>query len=210
MPDKNSQAKLSGELESVIERKVGEAFKKRLSELQGKVRWFLYGLGLLVIVLIANGLMSRHSLIALIHDQVFGFEETLDEAMREHVAVSYNNHFWLGVKEGFDQIQSISFYASKAQTVEAMVHILHSGTGRLLKINIRLDDTTEPIWDGTNDLAYARLSLSESIRNTLHQMDRPQNVHELRFEIEDVGERTNDRVFVRSLINVYGREINPK
>ncbi len=40
------------------------------------------------------------------------------------MAVSYNNQFWLGTEEGFDQIQSVSFYANKAQKADALVHIL--------------------------------------------------------------------------------------
>ncbi|MCZ6760576.1 MAG: hypothetical protein O7D29_09435 [Gemmatimonadetes bacterium] len=63
MSTKNSRASPPQNLESLIETKVEESLKKKLDELWGKVRWFIWGLGLLVILLTGSGLMSGRSLL---------------------------------------------------------------------------------------------------------------------------------------------------
>ncbi len=63
MSTKNSRASPPQNLESLIETKVEESLKKKLDELWGKVRWFIWGLGLLVILLTGSVLISERSLL---------------------------------------------------------------------------------------------------------------------------------------------------
>jgi hypothetical protein len=196
-------------LQQLVENKVNEALDRKVADFRGKLRWFLLGLGLLIILLIANGLMSERAIITLLHDQVFGiendFEGSLGKALEERISVSYNNHFWLGTASDLDRAQYISFYAGESQLVEANVEILHHGSGRPLEVAMRLGD--QEILSGSQDYTLNRIDLSDYLDAHSHH-GLPGNVHKLRFELvrEDVGEPTDDRVFVGCLINVIGME----
>ncbi len=74
-------------------------------------------------------------------------------------------------------------------------------------IRIWLDESRDAtIWEGVNELRYAEFNITEDIRSNVHQMERPENVHELHFELVDQSGEGSDKIIIKSLINVIGRE----
>ncbi|NIM51297.1 MAG: hypothetical protein GTO22_18940 [Gemmatimonadales bacterium] len=199
---------LPPELEAAIAKRAEAAVEAKLASYRKAAKWYLLGLGSLVIFLLAFGLISKQSLLRLGHDWVFGFEKSLDQVLHERVAVSYSNGFWLGTLEGDLPAQSVVFYAADGQEVMAIVEIQHQGTGELLEVAISLEGESDPIYTTAQDERSLPVKVSEWMTAHSHEhfvQSRPENVHVLVFSVPDAVE-TQDRVFVRSLITVSGLE----
>jgi hypothetical protein len=201
-PD-NSRPRSDPQVEGLVAEMVDAAVKKKVAEYKRVSLAFLAGVGVLFTVLIGSGLVSERSLILRLHDEIFGFESNLDRALSSNVAVSYSNEYWIGTHEDLARYQSVRFYADTTQRVQALIDIVHSGTGRKQIVAITVDtkriwydsaDTTK-VFDLTHDLLFER-DIS----------DRRDPVHQLTFAIVEGQGETGDRVLVRSLINVLGRE----
>lgn len=204
MPDDGPDLSQPAEVRRYIGETVGAQVEAKLRYYRRILYAFLGGLGLIVAVLVGTGLVSERSLIEIVHDQIFGFERSLDDALSGSVAVSYNNQFWLGTAPGDDQVQSITFYADTTQEVEALVDISHVGTGRPLEVTITLDEAPASIWSKATDL-HERLDITKAMRGHDHLIARDVNVHRLTFGVQE-GAPTEDRVFVSALVNVRGRD----
>ncbi len=189
-------------IDETVTRRVDAAIAERARQTRKVVQAFLLGLGILVVFLIANGLLSRRSLLVLLHDQIFGYESSVSDMLDRRLSVAYSNHFWLTIS---DPKQSISFYAHPSQHVEARIGITHQGATDRHNVRVFLDESDDALYDDSEDRGYYHLDLDDAIRAHRHQGERPENVHELIFEIDETG--TENSVFLRCLITVRGLEL---
>lgn len=195
-----SDSSLPEGFEAVIQRRVKDAVEAKVGEYRKIIRAFLLGFGLLIVFLAANRLLSTESLIVLLHDQVFGFDSQLRQAMSKTVNFSYSNQFWLDTK---DPVQFMPFYANKTQRAVSLIEIKHMGTGEPASVSIHLDDTS--IWEGIDSFDSRLEDLTERIQKPAH-LARGENVHILMFRVDGRPEHVGDKVFVRVLTNIIGLE----
>jgi hypothetical protein len=196
---------LPGGVEGLIRERVEAVFAAKLAEYKRVGYAFLLGLGLVFSVLIGDGLLSKHSLLVFLHDEVFGgFEKNLASAMARSVNFSYSNQFWL---DKTTSTQFVTFYADKAQNVNALIEIKHSGGGQTRKVTIKLDNNEkEKIWDSDQDLDLKPIDLTSLVRGPCNFCDAP-NVHHLTFSLD--GSAAGDIVSFKVLLNVLGMEALP-
>ena len=189
-----------------IDESVKHAVERKVAEYKRLAQAFSLGLGALIGFLIAQNFISSESLLVFIHDQLFGFEASLDRAMAKNIAVSYNNQFVLGDHPDLETTQSIAFFAKSPQRVEAWVRLTHFGVGEQRNVTIWLDDARDdPILSNDRDLEFSPTELTNILDDRRHHLGRPTHVHFLNFDVaEDI--ETDDKVFVHVLINVLGRE----
>lgn len=167
---------------------------------------FLLGFTGLIIVLVANQLVSRQSLLVFIHDQLFGSERSLREAIDKSVALSYSEQFTLGTD---DPVQYVSFYANETQKVIALVDVKHYGTGNRNKVLIKLDQMDELLYDKVDDLDFQKVDLTERVRKIGHFTSGAEHVHTLTFQLDPETRNPKDHTNIRLLANVVGLESNP-
>ena len=207
MPDATNNHDMSGNLEKLVDEKVSKAFEARQKEFRSRAKAFIAGLTIFIVFLVGFGFLTKKQVVVLLIDAVYPFEERLSNALAQEVAVSYNNVFWLGTAEELDKTQSISFYCSSSQDVKLQLLVQHIGSGEPVMIRIWLDESRDAtIWEGVNELRYAEFNITEDVRSNVHQMERPENVHELHFELVDQSGESSDKIIIKSLINVIGRE----
>ena len=187
------------EIESAVAQRVHVALDAKIAEYRKILYAFFLGLGLFVLLITGNYLISNQSLLVMVHDTIFGSSQDLDDALRNSVAVSYSNHFWMSDSDGVEQ--SIAFYAAESQTVVASIEIKHTGIGASYRVIASLDDIR--IFTEREDYTD-ELTLNHFIEES--RFERPNKVRRLIFSIDDEGESTEDRVLVRVLINVRGLE----
>lgn len=183
----------AGQIRALVEATVDRAVKEWLA----KARWFLYGFGLLLVLLVANGLMARRALIEILHDQVFSFEESLTDALRGEVTVSYSSTFILSPKQGLETV-GLRFYAHPSQTASAHVEIQHFGAGERFDVKIAIDDSTEALYQGHADWDHTIPELP--LASGHGRFDE----HELHFQVVQGQDTARDEALVKCLINVKG------
>ncbi len=208
MTDSTAQTPTDPSLENAIERKVDQALKTRFAEYRKLTRAFLAGFGLLAAVLLGAGLITQQNLIRIIHAFVFEFEENLDRALAENVAVSYSNSFWLSTQGDGSRQHQVAFYADSAQEIRAFVEISHQGGDEPLEVIIQVPGASDPVWRKAEDRKQSEpaLVLTKWIKEALDQDAEERHFHLLVFNLGETGEESNDLVFVRTLITVSGRE----
>lgn len=204
MPNEGSHPNLPEDLEAAVRQRVEAALEARIVQYRKIVYAFLAGFGLLGLILISNRIISEQSLLVMLHDQIFGFEQSLTRAMGGSVNFSYSNEFWLDPTE---PVHYLAFYANQAQTVTALIDVKHSGAGKQAPVTMRLDESANTIWAGSDDLHYRRLDLTAEIRKPAQLSPGADNVHFLTFSMDGAHSAgVDDRVFVRVMINVLGLE----
>jgi hypothetical protein len=204
MGDEDSHPNLPEGLEAVVQQRVEAALDARIVQYRKIVCAFLAGFGLVAVFLISNRIISQESLLVMLHDQIFGFEHSLTREMGGSVNFSYSNEFLLQPTE---PVHYLAFYASQAQIVKALIDIKHSGAGEQIPVTIRLNESANPIWAGSDDLQFRRLDLTAEIRKPAQLSPGADNVHYLTFSIDSARTaEVADRVFVRVMINVLGLE----
>ena len=191
-----------------IDEKVKIAVKKELKEYHKILYAFLLGVGLFVTISVVTGVISERSLVGLLHDYIFSFDENLNRALSHNVAVGYNNQFWLGTHSDLERTANVPFYYAHGQGQEAvlLLDIEHFGIGREHRVFVMLDQDPNPYWENKGDIHYHRLDLTRLMDSRGHATGGTENIHILTFDIDEEGEPTQDKVLIRALVNVFGRE----
>jgi len=190
-------------LEKLIAGKVTEGIDARVASIKRAAKWWLSGFGCLVAILIGTGLVRQENVFRSIHDSVFGFETSLNRSLERNIAVSYSHGFWLGLDPDVPQ-ETLSFYADESQKVVAIIKIQHEGSGERHDVDIRLASSSESLFRSSEDKEF-RLNLTKSLKE-IPVDEAVKGTHLLAFSIADTGEVDEDRVFVRCLILVSGRD----
>lgn len=209
MTDPPPGAPLDPALSTKIQKHVDNAVDAKIAGYLKYVKGFLAGLAVLVTFLLAGGFITKRHLFRGVHEYMFPVDATLDRALAGNVAVSYSNSFWLSTQTDDAPVHQIPFFADSAQDVKAFLEVFHQATGARLKVTVQLAGASGLIWSDTlNRSSDKPLLISKSLRQHFHDdfEDRSDNIHLLVFTVNDGGEDTQDRVFVRSLITVSGRE----
>ncbi len=203
----------SSDNREVIAAEVRAEVDRRLEKYRNWARGFVVGLGLLIILLIGQGLISKESFLRWAHDQVFGFDSRLRQALSKNVAVSYSGYFVLGHEEGLESSRIIGFYADESQEVDLYLDLTRDGTGPSKEVYIKLDDIREPIYTTTKE-AVLKESLNKyleisrkadvSLDVPVRQFGRPSNVHFLEIGAQDTLGESTERIVVQILVNVNG------
>ncbi len=183
------------QVEEIVNAKIGEY--KRI------IRAFLLGFGILFVVLITNRLISQHSLLVYLHDEMFGSERYLGSAINKSVALSYSNEFALDSNTPYEYL---SFYANDPQTVIALIEVKHHGASSPNEVLVRLDQIPDPVWRGSQDLDFNKLDLTDQVRKPAVMSSPADHVHNLTFQISRSNPKSDDHVHVRVLVNVIGLE----
>jgi hypothetical protein len=175
--------------------------EEKLKSYRTVVYAFSLGLTCLIIVLVANQLVAKRSLLVYLHDQLFGSDRMLSEIIDRSVALSYTDQFAVRAQ---DKPHYLYFYASKRQKVVLLLDAQHTGTEHENKLLVTLDQIDPPLFD---------IALPQNFTKTEITTSRPakgapsaENVHYLSFQVDQRDVNPNDLIFVHVVANVYGLE----
>jgi len=215
--EERGDEELSLKEQAFIKKVIDEAVDDRVGGALLRIKWFGWGLGATLAILIASGLVTQSNLVLEVLGKATNFEGYMSQIFEKKIAVSYHNQFWLGTGEGEDKVKKLIFYAGPGQTAEMRIDVAHVGPSERLKVRVWLDESNDdPIYERADNGPYQK-DLVQLGEHT-HQGSRPHpNVHELHFEIvegfETVAEDgqtierpIEDRIFIAAMLNVYGRE----
>jgi hypothetical protein len=167
---------------------------------------FLLGLGGLFVLLAANQLLSKRSLLVYLHDELFGSDRSLAGVIDSSVALSYSEQFSLTPT---DSIRYVSFYASETQKVLLLTEIKHYGPGEPNRVIIRLDHLEKPIFHEAGDLNFEKYDLTELVKGPAQFASGAEHVHTLTFQLDPELINQRDVANIRILANVVGLEKTP-
>ena len=213
----NESRKLSLEEEIFLKKTVDDAISDRVGGVMTRLKWFAWGLGAVLVLFIASGLLTKSNVLLEILGKATNFEGYMASVFEERIAVSYHNQFWLGTGHDEDQVTKLVFYAAPGQTAEMRIDASHVGPSDRLLIRVWLDENRDELVYESSDNGPFHANLEDQI-NYEEQGSRPdKNVHELHFEIveafevvvesgSEVERPIEDRAFIAAMLNVYGRE----
>lgn len=164
---------------------------------------FALGLTCLIILLVANQLIAKRSLLVYLHDQLFGSDRSLSRVIDRSVALSYTDQFALRPN---DKPHYLYFYASKRQRVVLLLDAQHTGTEHENKLLVTLDQIDPPLFDIALSQNFTRTEITDRTSSPAKGAPSAENVHYLSFQIDQKDVNPNDQIFVHVVANVYGLE----
>ncbi|UCH96299.1 MAG: hypothetical protein JSV88_05440 [Candidatus Aminicenantes bacterium] len=191
--------------------KIETRIKKYFSIYLRILKAFFIGLGIIFIVIISSGLITKQNLFVLLHDKMFGTKEHLIEKIKEAItkgaAISY--HRSLILEGPRKRNEKMLFFAESGQEIMIYLDVEHSGdmeNRRLLNV-----------WVNEDELYYQKEDIKggfKFITNKVFPKDGKvpsgqQNIHTLEFNLSDYqSQDLEDKVIIDCVIIVSGKKLD--
>ena len=190
----------------VIRQEVTAAVDAKIAEYRRLATAFLSGLFIFVVLLFGDHFWLNDKVLNFVREELIPFGPQLNKFLGNSVAFSYTNEYWIQAP-AFEQEQ-LAFFARKPQSVKALIQVLHRGSGERLPVSIGLDQMPLlPSGNTTEDLLWDTIDLTTKLwTSSVLTPAAPADVHYLVFRVDKHDLQTDDRVFIRVLVNVIGLE----
>ena len=195
MPDTDEKPEIPQEFRNAIKAEIDG----RIGSIQTKARYFLYGLGGFLTLLLIVGLLDQGDILRSLHDAAFPPVSASD------VAISYEGFIELQWDDPRKQSHSVHFYAKPGQPVSIYLKANHRFAGNFeeRKVLVTLDG---------NDIGAPATQFSGGFMNVTDVLQfKPdlqlgQDVHWINFALDDTqAEDLSDEVTIVCIVLVYGR-----
>ncbi|MCH8142336.1 MAG: hypothetical protein IH908_12150 [Proteobacteria bacterium] len=125
----------SENIQALVDATVKDCIEAEIARLKDRVRYFLYGFGGLVTLLVGLGLFTELEVVRFLHDEAFPPNRS------DQVGISYQSVLHLKFDDSLQQTGRVTFYAEPTQEVELYLQFLHRFTGALgrRRVLVRID-----------------------------------------------------------------------
>ena len=189
--------KLPDELEAPITELVDSRLAREYDKVKVRVKFFLFGLGALIVFVTGLGLLTELQLIRGLHDVAF-------PPMRKgQVAISYESVVNLQQQDPLKQYGTLTFYAEPGQEVKMYLKFIHQLTGALERRKVIVTIDGKPIDEGPiDDVTPDFNSITEYLKAS--SFVNAENVHSVSFALDDTqSPELTDMVTIHCIILVY-------
>ena len=187
-----------GRLEELVADEVKRVVNQRVTEYRLRFRYFLYGLGALIGLLIAGGLLGGGDIVRVLHNKAF----LVVGGDPEFPAISYEATFDLRGDVPALQLQALNFFVVKGQRVEIFAQFIDRFPDEKQPNRVFVSVDGNPLSEKSFDkFGSGFYDISNKIN-----WDRPliweQNVHSIEFALDDTQMRPNAWVTVVCVVLV--------
>ncbi len=188
-PDENLKIAVHDLVDDRINAEFGKA--------KERARYFLYGLGALIVIVTALGLFTELQIMRYLHDNAF-------PPVRDgQVGIAYESVIHLQNQNPLQQVGTVRFYAKANQEVKYYLKFVHQLTGALGRRNvIVMIDNTEIDEGPMDETALGFHEITKYLKYS--SMELGNNVHSISFSLDDTqSAELTDTITIHCIILVY-------
>lgn len=187
-------------LQTTINDIVAHRVSAEIKQIKERLRYFFYGLGIFVVIVIGLGLFTELEIMRSFHDRAFPPIQT------GQIGISYESVIRLQNDDPLQQVGTITFYAEPEQEVKLYLKFVHQFTGNLdrRKVIVMIDQNEideGPMVETTADFH----SITSYLRSSSFIL--AENVHTISFSLDDTqSPELTDEITIHCIILVYEGE----